>query len=98
VNLIRTVCIACILGLGSTPAFTDDASPPPPGGALAACKQDVQTLCPDVQPGGGRIAACLKSHAAQVTPDCKASMQAARARRMQQPSAGEAPVSTPPSK
>ncbi len=26
------------------------------------CKVDVERLCPNVQPGGGRIKACLMSH------------------------------------
>jgi Cysteine rich repeat len=30
--------------------------------ARAACDTDIQKLCPTVQPGGGRIFACLKQH------------------------------------
>jgi len=30
--------------------------------ARAACAQDVQKLCANVQAGGGRIIACLKQH------------------------------------
>jgi len=43
------------------------------GGALAApsCKADVAKLCPQVQPGGGRIAHCLKENEAQVSDACK---------------------------
>jgi hypothetical protein len=39
--------------------------------ARAACATDIQNLCPSVQPGGGRILACLKLHKEQVSPGCK---------------------------
>jgi hypothetical protein len=32
----------------------------------------VAKLCSDVQPGDGRIAACLKQHAAEVSDACRA--------------------------
>jgi hypothetical protein len=47
------------------------ADQPPPGGPRAACKADAEKLCPGVQPGGGRIAACLKQNEAQVSTACK---------------------------
>lgn len=37
-----------------------------------ACKGDVQKFCTDVQPGGGRVINCLKEHAAELSPGCKA--------------------------
>lgn len=39
--------------------------------ARAACETDIQKLCPSVQPGGGRILACLKQHKDQVTDGCR---------------------------
>jgi hypothetical protein len=94
-KLIHALCTVSLVNLGATAAFANAA--PPPAGPIAACKQDVHTLCPDVQPGGGRIVACLKSHAEQVSPDCKAAIKAARERREQQP-AGTAPsAGAPPS-
>ena len=38
--------------------------------ARAACETDIQNLCAGVQPGGGRILACLKQHKDQVSPGC----------------------------
>jgi hypothetical protein len=43
-----------------------------------ACEDDVQTLCPGIRPGGGRIAACLKENAAKVSAGCKARLAEAR--------------------
>jgi Cysteine rich repeat len=39
--------------------------------ARAACATDIQTLCAGVQPGGGRIFACLKEHKDKVSDGCK---------------------------
>ncbi len=35
------------------------------------CAADVQKYCKDVQPGGGRIAICLKEHQNDLSPACK---------------------------
>ena len=37
----------------------------------AACAGDAQTLCAGVQPGGGRIVACLKQHKDSLSDGCK---------------------------
>ena len=34
------------------------------------CKADVERLCPNVEPGGGRIIACLKANKEQMTVGC----------------------------
>lgn len=65
-----------------TPATPPAAQSPAPGPgpqpssqalaeARAACDPDIQKLCPTVQPGGGRILACLKQHKDQVSDGCK---------------------------
>jgi hypothetical protein len=43
-----------------------------------ACRADVERLCAGIPQGGGRIAACLKTNAAQVSPDCKAELASVR--------------------
>jgi hypothetical protein len=43
-----------------------------------ACKADVQKLCADVQPGEGRIIECLKTHQAELSPQCSTNMKAAQ--------------------
>jgi len=44
-----------------------------------ACEEDIHFLCDGIQPGGGRIAACLKQSANEVSPGCKARIAAAKA-------------------
>jgi hypothetical protein len=41
-----------------------------------ACKGDVDKLCKDVQPGEGRVLACLKSHQSELSPKCANNMKA----------------------
>ena len=43
------------------------------GVALAGppCVKDVQKLCPDVPPGGGRVQACLEKQKANISDDCR---------------------------
>jgi hypothetical protein len=35
------------------------------------CAEDVQRLCPGVKPGGGRLAACLRQHEAELGEACR---------------------------
>ena len=35
------------------------------------CHDDVLKFCKDVQPGGGRIANCLKEHQSGLSPECQ---------------------------
>ncbi|HKR88446.1 MAG TPA: cysteine rich repeat-containing protein [Phenylobacterium sp.] len=46
-----------------------------------ACSGDVQTLCPGIQPGGGKLKQCLREHADKVSPGCKEAMRAAKTER-----------------
>jgi hypothetical protein len=58
---------------------------------MQACRSDYDRLCNDVTPGGGRILACLQSHAGQLTPSCAQAMPRAQALRDSAASAGVAP-------
>ena len=46
--------------------------------AQGPCTDDVAKYCKDVQPGGGRLARCLKENEKQLSPACKASIEETR--------------------
>jgi hypothetical protein len=86
---LSTIAIAIAAALAAPAAFaqTDQQSPtqayPERQKMLQACGQDIQTFCSGVQPGQGRIAACLKPHMRDLSPDCKGELVAARAKHKQ---------------
>ena len=48
--------------------------------AMKYCKADFERLCPGVQPGGGRIIACLKEHKEEVSIGCGMALPAMKAK------------------
>ncbi len=44
------------------------------------CADDVAKYCKDVTPGGGRLVRCLKQHENELSPECKASQEKAKAK------------------
>lgn len=44
------------------------------------CAADAKKFCGEVKPGGGRIAKCMKSHEAELSPACQAEMKKAEER------------------
>lgn len=44
------------------------------------CAADAKKFCGNVQPGGGRIAKCMKSHEAELSPACQSEMKRAEER------------------
>lgn len=60
------ICLA--LPLLAAPAWAQQ----PTQAELAACMPDFKKLCSGVQPGGGRVLACLSKQKEQLTPDCRA--------------------------
>lgn len=55
--------------------------PSPKGDPRRACHQDVQNLCGDIQPGGGRIIQCLMNHINDLSDSCSLAIQNAKQRR-----------------
>ena len=86
-TLVRTFALGATLAL-SPLALAQGAPPPPPAGGAGhgghmskvreACRPDVERLCKDVKPGGGRIRECLKAHQAELSDTCKAAVKDAR--------------------
>jgi hypothetical protein len=74
----------------STAALAGPGGPRGPGGGHGPCAADVQKFCASVQPGGGRIMECLKSHEADLSPACKAREAKGEARKEQRKEAREA--------
>jgi hypothetical protein len=62
-TLVLAVCAATAAHF----ALADD----PLAAIRAACADDAQKLCAQVQPGGGRIVACLKEHKDSLSDRCK---------------------------
>ena len=44
----------------------------------AACAADLQKFCADVEPGKGGRQKCLRSHRAEISPECKSARQELR--------------------
>ncbi|MBX3604472.1 MAG: hypothetical protein KF788_04340 [Piscinibacter sp.] len=61
-----TVALTLLAGAGAQAADT-----PASGGA---CRSDSRSLCSGVQPGGGRVIACLKSHESELSEACRAAL------------------------
>jgi hypothetical protein len=49
----------------------------------AACEGDVYRLCKDVEPGEGRVAACLKNRESELSQSCQGAFNAWRVARME---------------
>jgi hypothetical protein len=91
---IRSLVLTC-LSLTSFAAFAQDASPPgggPGAEVREACKADVESLCKDVQPGGGRLMKCLHEHKDAVSAGCKDAMKNAHAAHKAAESSGAQPA------
>src|ERR1700730_4064996 len=64
-TLLLFVCAAT----AAQSALADDQ--PSLAAIRAACAGDAQKLCAGVQPGGGRVVACLKEHKDSLSDRCK---------------------------
>jgi hypothetical protein len=61
----RIIAVVVAMGLGLWAATTGVAQGSGP------CAEDVAKFCKDVQPGGGRMAQCLKTHENELSGSCK---------------------------
>jgi hypothetical protein len=60
---MRTVLVALTALLPSGSVAVAQAGKP--------CVSDIKTLCAGIQPGEGRIKACIKSHLTELSPTCQ---------------------------
>jgi Cysteine rich repeat len=67
--VLLVVCAATAAQSAPAPTLADDQSAL--AAIRAACAEDAQKLCAGVQPGGGRIVACLKEHKDSLSDRCK---------------------------
>jgi Cysteine rich repeat len=58
---------------------------------MQICRADYDRLCSGVTPGGGRVIACLQSHASQLGAACAQAMPRAEALRNSATAAGAMP-------
>jgi hypothetical protein len=58
---------------------------------MQICRGDYDRLCNGVKPGGGRVIACLQSHASQLGAACAQAMPRAEALKNSATSAGTMP-------
>lgn len=66
----------------ATPALAQQPlSTPTQGAVRSACAGDVQSLCPSVKPGEGRIVKCLAENRAKISVACKVAMADAQLER-----------------
>lgn len=84
-TIIRTAALFTVTVLLSATAYAASSDALQAG--RAACRQDVQHFCSDVQHGHGRIIQCLQQHSSELSEGCSQALQqrqASRAARGQQ--------------
>jgi len=47
----------------------------------AACEADVKRLCPNLQPGNGRIMTCLREHKSELSEGCASTLEKGKPRK-----------------
>jgi len=73
--IIRTT-ILLLLASATLPTFAQGQGLEAEIQALKTyCKPDIERLCPNVEPGGGRIKACLMAQKEQLTVGCAQALQ-----------------------
>ena len=63
--------------VAADPGFDDAQRRAALRAGIGACLSDRLRLCPEVEPGQGRIIACLVAHADQLDPVCAGAMEKA---------------------
>ncbi len=75
----KTFFIAVLLFAGA--AHAQQAGQAQMQAAREICAPDIRKLCPSISPGGGRLKACIRQHAAEFSKPCMDAMKDVRAAR-----------------
>lgn len=69
----RIAVISVLLLVAAVPAFAQATSDRKERARAAAkaCRADAGKFCQGIQPGGGRLQACLKAHEAELSASCR---------------------------
>jgi len=75
-NPLRVAMLFGLLAAGAAqPAWAQQQQLTPQQRELArACRSDMRSLCSSVQPGGGRVVACLQQQRERLSPGCSAAL------------------------
>jgi hypothetical protein len=68
-----------LLAVGAVLSLTATGAAAQQRAAARACAADIKTLCADVQPGDGRVRACVKDHFNELSGPCQAVLTRAAA-------------------
>jgi len=71
---VQTARLAAFAGLSLALLWFAQPAAANERAAMRVCRGDAQKLCPDVQPGGGRIAACLRENESKLSSGCQAQL------------------------
>jgi hypothetical protein len=63
-----TILLPTVLLLSASAAMAQNAAAK---AVMQACKPDIARFCSQVQPGGGRVKACMKENIRELSDPCK---------------------------
>ena len=73
-SILVAMAVQAISFAGLTPSLAANPAPPDRAAIAQACRADVERLCSGIQPGGGRIAACLRDKHERIGAPCRSAL------------------------